>query len=140
MSNVASAFSDFATLPKPNITQEDIAKITRRATEIFDSSLIEISFPDHPVLWPIDRTQWIRVMTNLLQNALQAIPQDRTPKIQLSLTQTEDWIEVQIKDNGSGIAKDDIPHIFEPKFTTKLRDGIGISDRKKHHRFLEWLH
>lgn len=128
MSNVASAFSDFATLPKPNITEEDIAKITRRATEIFDSSLIEISFPDHPVLWPIDRTQWIRVMTNLLQNALQAIPQDRTPKIQLSLTQTEDWIEVQIKDNGSGIAKDDIPHIFEPKFTTKTTGmGLGLA-------------
>ena len=35
MSNVASAFSDFATLPQPKITEEDITEITRRATEIF---------------------------------------------------------------------------------------------------------
>ena len=57
------------------------------------------------MLWPIDRTQWIRVMTNLIQNALQAIPKDREPKIQLSLTQTEDWLELQIKDNGAEAIK-----------------------------------
>lgn len=128
MSKVASAFSDFATLPQPKIAEEDIAEITRRATEIFDPSIFEINFPDSPVLWPIDRTQWIRVMTNLIQNALQAIPKDREPKIQLSLTQTEDWLELQIKDNGAGIAKDDIPKVFEPKFTTKTTGmGLGLA-------------
>ena len=128
MSNVASAFSDFATLPQPKITEEDIAEITRRATEIFDPSCFEINFPDAPVLWPIDRTQWIRVMTNLIQNALQAIPNDREPKIQLSLIPTEDWLEVQIKDNGTGIAEEDIPKVFEPKFTTKTTGmGLGLA-------------
>lgn len=75
MSRVASAFSDFATLPQPNILEEDIAEITRLATEIFDNATIQLDLPPSAILWPIDRTQWIRVMTNLIQNAIQAVPQ-----------------------------------------------------------------
>ena len=37
------------------------------------------------IIWPIDRTQWIRVLTNLIQNAIQAVPENRTPKINLEI-------------------------------------------------------
>ena len=139
MSNVASAFSDFATLPQPKITEEDITEITRRATEIFDPSIFEINFPDSPVLWLIDRTQWIRVMTNLIQNALQAIPKDREPKIQLSLTQTEDWLELQIKDISRN-AKDDIQKCLNQIHHQNHRHGSRASHRKKHNRLPQWIH
>ena len=45
MSRVASAFSDFATLPQPNILEEDIAEITRLATEIFENATIQLDRP-----------------------------------------------------------------------------------------------
>lgn len=125
MSRVASAFSDFATLPQPNITSEDITEITRLATEIFDSADIKLNFPEKAVIWPIDRTQWIRVMTNLIQNAIQAVPQGVTPLIELSMSVSKKRLNVQIKDNGSGISQEDIPHVFEPKFTTKT-GGMGL--------------
>jgi len=125
MSRVASAFSDFATLPQPNILEEDIAEITRLATEIFENASIQLDLPNKTILWPIDRTQWIRVMTNLIQNAIQAVPQGNTPIIELKMRATEHNLNVQIKDNGTGIAPEDIPRVFEPKFTTKT-GGMGL--------------
>jgi nitrogen fixation/metabolism regulation signal transduction histidine kinase len=125
MSRVASAFSDFATLPQPNILEEDIAEITRLATEIFENASIRLDLPNKTILWPIDRTQWIRVMTNLIQNAIQAVPQGNTPIIELKMRATEHNLNVQIKDNGTGIAPEDIPRVFEPKFTTKT-GGMGL--------------
>ena len=125
MSRVASAFSDFATLPQPKILAEDITEITRLATEIFDNATIQLNLPDQAIIWPIDRTQWIRVMTNLIQNAIQAVPQGQTPLIELSMVATKRTLNVQIKDNGAGISSEDIPHVFEPKFTTKT-GGMGL--------------
>ncbi|MGB2171966.1 MAG: sensor histidine kinase [Flavobacteriaceae bacterium] len=125
MSDVASAFSDFATLPQPKITKENIVEITRLATEIFEGSNIEFNVDNKEIIWPIDRTQWIRVMTNLLQNAIQSVPQGRTPKIELDIAATSQQIEVKIKDNGSGISPEDFNKVFEPKFTTKT-GGMGL--------------
>ncbi len=125
MSRVASAFSDFATLPQPKIVVEDIAEITRLATEIFDTANIQLHLPEKAILWPIDRTQWIRVMTNLIQNALQAVPQGTVPLIELKMRATKQKLMVHISDNGAGISPEDIPRVFEPKFTTKT-GGMGL--------------
>ena len=125
MSNVASAFSDFATLPQPKIIEEDIVEVTRLATEIFEASNIQLIAPSSPLLWPIDRTQWIRVLTNLIKNAIQAVPQGREPKIEVRLTLDKHQLEIQIADNGSGISTEDIHRVFEPKFTTKT-GGMGL--------------
>lgn len=125
MSNVASAFSDFATLPKPKIEVHDVVEITRLSTEIFKEIAIELTLPDRAVLWPIDRTQWIRVMNNLIKNAIQSVPPDRQPKITLQLTLASNSVIVELTDNGSGISPSDFNKIFEPKFTTKT-GGMGL--------------
>lgn len=125
MSNVASAFSDFATLPQPKISEQDIVEITRLSTELFKDIEIKLKLPQKAIVWPIDRTQWIRVMNNLIKNAIQSVPQERKPKIEINMQHSKDQIAVQIKDNGSGIAPSDITKIFEPKFTTKT-GGMGL--------------
>ena len=125
MSQVANAFSDFATLPQPNIAKQDIVEITRLATEIFDSNYLNVLTPKQEILWPLDRTQWIRVITNLIQNAIQAVPQSRTPKIEIKLVKIKKQIKVTIQDNGSGINPEDVDNIFEPRFTTQT-GGMGL--------------
>ena len=64
-------------------------------------------------------------MTNIIQNAIQAVPQDRTPLIQVSIQKENEGLIVEIQDNGSGISADNIDKIFEPKFTTKT-GGMGL--------------
>ena len=63
MSEVANAFSDFATLPKPKLIKSDLVKITRRSLEIFDGIDIRFKSSHREIKLPLDRTQWIRVIT-----------------------------------------------------------------------------
>ncbi len=37
-----------------------------------------------------------------------------------------EYVEIKVADNGSGIAREDIPHIFEPFFSTKGQKGTGL--------------
>ena len=125
MSGVAEAFSDFATLPKPNIKRCDLVEVTKIAIEIFDENHIVFSSNVNQVYHKLDRTQWIRVMTNLIQNALQAIPENKTPDIRVVIEESKSITTISIGDNGSGISSEIKDQIFEPKFTTKTA-GMGL--------------
>jgi signal transduction histidine kinase len=69
-----------------------------------------------------------QVWTNLLSNALDAIPERGKVSISTS-QQTKDnqtFLVVQISDTGIGIAKEDIHSIFNPNFTTKKEGNFGL--------------
>jgi two-component system sensor histidine kinase PilS (NtrC family) len=72
-----------------------------------------------------------QILWNLLLNSLQAIPPDGEIYIvarQHRRENYEDWIEIKIKDNGTGISQENKAKIFEPFFTTKDRGtGLGLS-------------
>ncbi|MFH1397946.1 MAG: ATP-binding protein [Candidatus Omnitrophota bacterium] len=69
-----------------------------------------------------------QVITNIILNAKDAIKQiKKSGIIELSLTQTESSVKVEIKDDGVGISKDIINRIFDPFFTTKdVGKGLGL--------------
>ena len=132
MSNVATAFSDFATLPKANLKLSNIVEITRRATEIFEYENIIFKSNVDEILFPLDRTQWIRVMTNLIQNGLQSVSADRKPKIKVELKNYTKKIFILVSDNGGGVDPNLKNKIFEPMFTTKTKGmGLGLGIVKK---------
>jgi len=125
MSKVANSFSDFASLPSANRERLDIVEISKLAIDIFEKKIIKFSHPSKPIIHSIDRNQWIRVMTNLIQNSLQAIPKHRKPEIKVSLEEKVNEIKIVVSDNGTGIEVYDKSKIFEPKFTTKT-GGMGL--------------
>ena len=125
MSRVATAFSNFATLPKLIVETEDIVEITRLSIDIFEPGVIQYSSSEEQIFWDIDRTQWIRIMTNLVQNAIQAVPQERDPIIQVRIQKGAAGLRIEIEDNGSGITAENIDKIFQPNFTTKT-GGMGL--------------
>ena len=125
MSNVAEAFSEFTTLPKPNRKRSELIEVTKIAIDIFNESHITFSSNVEKVYHRLDRTQWIRVMTNLIQNAFQAIPDNKTPKIRIEIEVSDSITSIFIHDNGSGISPTIKDKIFEPKFTTKTA-GMGL--------------
>lgn len=66
-----------------------------------------------------------QVFMNILINAAHAIQEKGIIKITTNLV--DDWVEVKIIDNGSGIAKENLPKIFDPFFTTKeVGEGTGL--------------
>lgn len=125
MSNVANAFSDFATLPKAQLSFSDIVDATKRATEIFEYENVTFLSNTNNVLYPLDRTQWIRVMTNLIQNGLQSVKSNKQAKIEVNLMSDKKKIIISVKDNGQGVDPNLKEKIFEPKFTTKTK-GMGL--------------
>ena len=132
MSNVATAFSDFATLPKAKLKPCNIVEVTRRATEIFEYENIIFNSNADKVIYPLDRTQWIRVMTNLIQNGLQSVNSNKKAKININMKNHPDKISILVSDNGSGVDPNLKNKIFEPMFTTKTKGmGLGLGIVKK---------
>tara|TARA_E500000075_G_scaffold86878_1_gene78443 strand:- start:1037 stop:2440 length:1404 start_codon:yes stop_codon:yes gene_type:complete len=125
MSNVATSFSDFATLPKTQLEKTDIVEATKKVVEIFEQNNISLETSSENIFIKLDKEQWIRVMTNLIKNSIQAIPHDREPIIHVEITERLKTVRVTVSDNGLGVSKNNRDKIFEPKFTTKS-DGMGL--------------
>jgi len=125
MSNVANAFSDFATLPVPKLVSSDLVEVTRRSLEIFEKNKINFKTSKPVVMVKLDRTQWIRVITNLIQNALQAVPQGKKAEIKVKIEVFKTEVKICFTDNGNGIPNSIQKKVFEPKFTTKNK-GMGL--------------
>ena len=125
MSEVANAFSDFATLPQAKKAKVDLVEATRKAINVFDRDQILFSTEKEQVYHQLDRSQWIRVMTNLVHNAFQSVPEKRNPEISINIQNTKMATTILIEDNGSGIPNALKDKIFEPKFTTKS-GGMGL--------------
>ena len=125
MSSIATAFSDFAEMPEPKKEKLNVVEVVELAIDIFNRDQINFTSNSEKIYANFDRTQLIRVITNLLKNAFQAIPVERTPKIDVNISDDDNFVKISISDNGYGISKTDTEKIFEPSFTTKS-SGMGL--------------
>ena len=125
MSNVATSFSDFATLPKTQLEKTDIVEATKKVVEIFEQNNITLETSNENIFVKLDKEQWIRVMTNLIKNSIQSIPHDRESNIQVKIIESTKKVKIIVSDNGLGVSNKNREKIFEPKFTTKS-DGMGL--------------
>lgn len=60
-----------------------------------------------------------RVLLNLLINARQSMPEGGTILIRIAPSNESGFVELVVRDSGSGIPRESLPHIFDPFFTTK---------------------
>ncbi len=79
---------------------------------IFEDKQIEyvIEIPERPFIVNLDTDGFMRILNNLLQNTLS---HSRADKIVLELSQQDKNIKLSLSDNGIGIEKEDLKHIFE---------------------------
>ena len=126
MSSIASAFSNFAKMPAQKSEVLNVVNIVKLALDIFNEDYIEFNSEEEEIIAKFDRTQLIRVVTNLVKNGIQAIPEgSENPKIKVHVFSEGNNVNITIEDNGSGITEDTKAKIFEPKFTTKS-SGMGL--------------
>lgn len=126
MSAVASAFSNFASMPAQQNESLNIVTATELSLEIFNKEYIKFDCVEEEIILMMDRTQLIRIITNLVKNAIQATEDfTENPEIIIQVERNNNKVLLSVQDNGKGIPLTDQNRIFEPKFTTKT-SGMGL--------------
>lgn len=125
MSSIASAFSSFAKMPKQKMEQLNMVDVIKYVTQIFSEDYIHFYCKKEQITAYWDKSQLIRVITNLIKNSVQALKENVHKKIEVTLTENLENISIIVADNGKGIAEEDKQKVFEPKFTTKS-SGMGL--------------
>ena len=124
----------FARRPEPTKTYLDITSVLARSLDMksYDFQVENIQvIRDFAVDLPLtmaDEQQLIQVFLNVINNAEQAMSRHRgRGRLTVRTTTTGTSIKISIKDDGPGIAAENIPRIFEPFFTTKaVGEGTGL--------------
>ncbi|SDB62636.1 His Kinase A (phospho-acceptor) domain-containing protein [Flavobacteriaceae bacterium MAR_2010_188] len=127
MSSIASAFSNFAEMPAQKNETLNVVQIVKLGLDIFNEDYIVFLADEEEIIAKFDRTQLIRVVTNLVKNGIQAIPTDSetVPTVVVQVSKDIDNVIISVSDNGIGISEDNKSRVFEPKFTTKT-SGMGL--------------
>lgn len=125
LSNIASAFSNFANMPAQQNETLNVVKVVKLVVDIFNENYIQFSAEDKEIIAILDRTQLIRVVTNLIKNATQAVSGIGDPQVIVRVFREGDEVSITVSDNGIGIREEVRDRIFEPKFTTKT-SGMGL--------------
>ncbi|MEO8146428.1 MAG: HAMP domain-containing sensor histidine kinase [Bacteroidia bacterium] len=135
LSNIATEFSNFAKMPRANNAVINLQSILRNSTELYGiEKNITVIFNESQdeMLVYADKNQLLRVFSNLLKNAIQAIPQSKKGLVKVSVTEDTNTYTVVVNDNGSGIPEDTRERIFTPNFTTKTTGtGLGLAIAKQ---------
>lgn len=131
LSQIAGDFSRFASIDMARSEDVDLRETLEMLVQLHrlhGDVTITQSGPDVPVIIVADKTYINRLFTNLLQNALQAIPAGRKGLIDVNTHVESDAVVITISDNGCGIPADRQEKIFTPNFTTKTSGtGLGLA-------------
>ena len=131
LSSIASEFSDFAQMPPALIERLDLNELVGNIMEMYsDASPVQFSFiPTAPEKYiNADRKQFIRVFTNLINNSIQAISDQKSGIIRIQILEDNGQYIITLEDNGVGIDPSQADRIFLPDFTTKTSgSGLGLA-------------
>jgi len=124
---------DFARRPEPKVGEVDLAETIRSAVGFVrgkqsDDVTVEVSVPAEVVRVQGDRDQLHQVVTNLLNNAYDAL--NGRGRIEVRLTADSERVQLSVSDDGPGIPAEVLTHLFEPFFTTKPEGkgtGLGLA-------------
>lgn len=135
LSHIASEFSQFANIENARRETIDINSSLQSIKQLYDgneSIAIRWALLKKPVFINADKTHINRLFTNLIQNALQAVPPGRMPEIEVKEILKNENLLIRIKDNGEGIPAASQGKIFTPNFTTKTSGtGLGLAMCKR---------
>ncbi len=128
MTSIASAFSSFAKMPTQLREELNVVEVVKLALDIFAEDYISFFPKQDTIVAELDKTQLIRIVTNLVKNATQALVDIDNKKIEVSVAEDNGNVIIDVADNGKGISEEDKARVFEPQFTTKSSGmGLGLS-------------
>lgn len=120
---IVGGLLNFARKNQVNLTETNMIDFVKQSiSSVIRPDIVSIAF-ENKISEPmanIDNEQMMQVLTNLEKNAVEAMPEGG--KLSIELYDDREQIFIDIRDDGTGISKENMEHIFTPFFTTK---GIG---------------
>lgn len=131
LSNISGAFSNVAKLPKASNEKVVLNEVVESVHDLFrkrEDMYIRLSEPINDLIVFADKNHLVRILNNIVKNAIEAIPEARMGEIEISLYKEDNDAIIKVSDNGNGIPKAMQSKIFTPKFTTKNSgSGLGLA-------------
>lgn len=146
MTRIIRQLLEFARRRGPRKERRDLAGITEHVLDLLrhlaQRQNVELSLDKSggPYEADVDAGQIEQVLTNLVVNAVQAMPRGGPVEVSVRRERAKppadhggpegEWLALHVRDHGQGIAPDVLPHVFEPFFTTKdvgTGTGLGLS-------------
>lgn len=133
LERIAERFSKIGSLPEP--VDSSMNEVLAHVVDYMDrrtSKKVEMvrQLPDHDVVVKMNASLFEWVIENLCKNAVDAM--EGSGRIVLTLMDESERVVIEVADNGKGIRKKDVGHVFTPGFTTKKRGwGLGLSLAKR---------
>ncbi len=146
MAAIIHQLLDFARRRPPHRAAIDLHKVAAQSTELLQPMArkrkvaLELEDVATPPVTHVDAVQIQQVLTNLIVNAIQAIPNTGTVKISVRATEktppentgsgSASYYAISVEDDGLGINEEEMAHLFEPFYTTKQTGegtGLGLS-------------
>src|SRR5207302_3024402 len=135
---ISAEFSSFASSPTPRPEPTRVADIVEEVVRPYRAGLanridIEVHAPGDLPLVTIDRTLFGRALTNVIENALHAMPGPGTLVIdcRVAIVDGRQHVLVTVTDTGVGMDPEALSRIFEPYFSTKATGtGLGLTIAK----------
>ncbi len=135
LSNIASQFSQFANIESNHTERVDLSNELLQIKNLYaghDDINFTWNISAQPVYVIADSTQLNRLFNNLIQNALQSVPENKTAIIKIKMELSNEEVKVCVEDNGDGIPLTLQGKIFTPNFTTKTSGtGLGLAMCKR---------
>lgn len=135
LKTIIGRFSDFAKMPAPQLEKVDVNQIAREVVQLFEAQLKAPGRP--PVATdlqldaalaqiPADPEQLRRALSNLVLNALDAMPKGGTLAVRTS--GYDGKVAVEVSDTGEGLTPEECDRLFTPYYTTKQHGtGLGLA-------------
>lgn len=133
---ISSEFSSYASSPKVQLRPTSLRDLVAEMLEPYLVGLAErvsvsVDIPDDSPELALDRTLVGRAITNVIENALHAMPGDGSFEVRAIVTPNA--VVLEFIDSGVGLDVDTLERIFEPYFSTKVSGtGLGMAIAKRN--------
>jgi len=135
LKTIISRFSEFSKMPQPQYQLVRLNEIVQDVVRLFRAQLqsgrtapisCELALDEHPEPFAADPELLYRAISNLVLNAMDAMPAGGTLRIRTLAN--ENYAGVEISDTGTGLAPEEIERIFTPYYTSKQHGtGLGLA-------------
>ena len=134
LKNIVARFSDFSKMPKPQLQEIDIVEVLRQVAALYEPALaqhqppiaLHCDFGEEPLLVSADPDLLHRALSNLVLNAMDAMPDGGA--LTMHAEHNENTVAIRISDTGSGMTAEECERLFTPYYTTKQHGtGLGLA-------------